>query len=69
MAKNNLIFVPVVRLQNSVKQNMQKYTGTRVPDIQSVLWIRIRIGNTDPYPDPGGPNWPTKVKKIQVFKC
>jgi hypothetical protein len=56
MAKNNLIFVPVVRLQNSVKQNMQKYTGTRVPDIQSVLWIRIRIGNTDPYPDPGGPN-------------
>jgi hypothetical protein len=32
-----------------------------------VGWIRIRIGNTDP--DPGGPNWPTKVKNIQVLKC
>jgi len=27
--------------------------------------IRIRIRKTDP--DPGGPKWPTKVKKIQVL--
>jgi hypothetical protein len=26
-----------------------------------LIWIRIRIGNMDP--DPGGPKWPTKVKK------
>ncbi len=31
-----------------------------------VGWIRIRIGNTDP--DPWGPKWPTKVKKIQVLQ-
>ncbi len=31
-----------------------------------VGWIRIRIGNSDP--DPGGPKWPTKVKKIRSFE-
>jgi hypothetical protein len=31
----------------------------------SLLRIRIRIGNTDL--DPGGPNWPTKVKKFKYF--
>jgi hypothetical protein len=33
------------------------------------IWIRIRMGNTDPDPDPGGPKWTTKVKKIKVLKC
>jgi hypothetical protein len=32
-----------------------------------VGWIRIRIGNSDP--DPGGPKWTIKVKKIKVLKC
>ncbi len=32
-----------------------------------VSWIRIRIANK--YPDPGGPKWPTNMKKIPVLKC
>jgi len=31
---------------------------------QSCQWIRIRIRNPDPYPDPGGQKWPIKVEKI-----
>ncbi len=34
-----------------------------------VGWTRLRIGNTDLDPDPGGPKLHTKVKKIQVLKC
>jgi hypothetical protein len=37
-----------------------------------VCWIRIRIGNADPNPDPGEQKWPhknKKVTKVYVFKC
>ncbi len=33
------------------------------------IWIRNRIGCTDPDPDLWGPKGPTKEKKIQVLKC
>jgi hypothetical protein len=32
-------------------------------------WIRIRFGNADPDPDPGGQKRPTKKKKVQVISC
>jgi hypothetical protein len=37
---------------------------------QAELWNRIRIhfGRLYPDPDPGGQEWPTNVKKIQVLK-
>jgi hypothetical protein len=40
------------------------YVGIRI-QFGRLNLIRIRIRKTDP--DPGGPKWPTKVKKIQVL--